>query len=101
VSGASERVHLRGLGSYFRRRAGWWIAYHVNGRQFRDSVAKRLGKPPQETTRADAERCLRAAVSRVTQISPPRVIENSLPAEFHSVASAGRTRPAFSLSLSR
>jgi integrase len=66
VSGASERVHLRGLGSYFRRRAGWWIAYHVNGRQFRDSVAKRLGKPPQETTRADAERCLRAAVRRPT-----------------------------------
>jgi hypothetical protein len=64
VSDGAERVHLRGLGSCFRRWAGWWIAYHRHGILHRESVAKLLGKPPAETTRADAERCLRAAVRR-------------------------------------
>jgi hypothetical protein len=64
VSDGAERVHLRGLGSCFRRWAGWWIAYHRHGILHRESVAKLLGKPPAETTRADAERCLRAAVGR-------------------------------------
>src|SRR6266536_2928494 len=44
---------------------------------------------------------LPGSVSTATQISPPTVTENSPPPRVHSVASAGRTRPALSLSLSR
>jgi len=40
-------------------------------------------------------------LSTATQISPRAVTENSPPPRVHSVASAGRTRPALSLSLSR
>jgi hypothetical protein len=38
-----------GLGSSFRRGAGWWTAYYVKGPSDPDSVAKRPGQPPEET----------------------------------------------------
>jgi integrase len=60
---SGERVNIPGLGTYFRRRTdrpGYYaIEYYVDGVARRDSVARILRKRPEDTTEADARRCLK------------------------------------------
>lgn len=55
----ATRTHVPGLGSYFTRGPGYWIAYYRDGQEQRESVARLTGIPPERTTPKDALRCLR------------------------------------------
>jgi integrase len=55
----SERIHLPGVGSYYRRGRHWTIEYWIEGRPVWESVTRLLQRRPETITAKDAERCLR------------------------------------------
>lgn len=59
---------------YLRRGVAWWISYRARGKEYRESVTRALGLPPNTATKADAEALLH---SRLEEVYAHRLIEPS------------------------
>ena len=52
-------------GKAYQRHGRWWISYRFRGQEVRQSVARVLGRPPQEISELDAKRCLQARLADI------------------------------------
>jgi hypothetical protein len=68
----SNRIHVPGVGSYYRRGRHWTIEYWIDGQPVWESVTRLLQRRPETITAKDAERCLRTRKGQGPRSWPTR-----------------------------